>query len=414
MPTPAPPPVTPPAPAPKPTYPADVLGITGSRAVWKLQYGRPGDSQIIEKDPTQLLTFTDDPWFTVSGDGWASMRARVDAVTTTGSSYPRTELRELTSGWDTSRGTHRLDYDIRVPLLPPVKPELVGGQIHDDKKDLMEILFRRAASGGVEVTWRIDGSSSGQKVVPFPAEGARCRLEVVDGKLSFYVGDFGTPVFSTTSWPQSSKAYFKVGAYVQSNTTRDLVPAAGQADFRDVVLTHSDTSPSPTPAARPVVMIIRHGEKPGDKNDHTLSAAGQERARALAGIFVTPKAGLYRPDYIFASKGASSAMRMVQTAQPTADALGLTLDTRYDSETAVSATAELLASRTGVTLAVLEHSALPAVAKALGRVTPSVPSTWPDDRFDVVWVFVGDGKGGWTFTQVPELVRPGDKSTPIK
>ncbi len=35
------------------------------------------------------------------------------------------------------------------------------------------------------------------------------------------------------------------------------------------------------------------------------------------------------------------------------------------------------------------------------------PQTWPDDRFDIVWVFER-ADGGWSFTQVPQLLLAGD------
>jgi hypothetical protein len=35
---------------------------------------------------------------------------------------------------------------------------------------------------------------------------------------------------------------------------------------------------------------------------------------------------------------------------------------------------------------------------------------WPDDRFDVVWVFTATDTG-WRFDQVPELLLPGDANS---
>jgi hypothetical protein len=42
-----------------------------------------------------------------------------------------------------------------------------------------------------------------------------------------------------------------------------------------------------------------------------------------------------------------------------------------------------------------------------------VPATWPGERFDMVYVFTADGPGSYAFSQVPQLVLPGDDSAPI-
>jgi hypothetical protein len=45
-------------------------------------------------------------------------------------------------------------------------------------------------------------------------------------------------------------------------------------------------------------------------------------------------------------------------------------------------------------------------------VDPLPPDYWPPDRFDVIWTFTHDG-GRWRFTQVPQLLLPGDLPYPI-
>jgi len=46
--------------------------------------------------------------------------------------------------------------------------------------------------------------------------------------------------------------------------------------------------------------------------------------------------------------------------------------------------------------------ALPGI---LTRDTPTPPSNWPDNRFDVIWTLTKTADG-WHFTQLPELVLP--------
>ena len=42
-------------------------------------------------------------------------------------------------------------------------------------------------------------------------------------------------------------------------------------------------------------------------------------------------------------------------------------------------------------------------------MTPTPPSEWPDDRFDVVWTFTKTADG-WHFAQLPELLLPQDRT----
>jgi len=55
---------------------------------------------------------------------------------------------------------------------------------------------------------------------------------------------------------------------------------------------------------------------------------------------------------------------------------------------------------------------IPAIAEAFPGVTPTLPSGWPDDRFDVVWTFTRTADG-WHFAQLPELLPPDDRSDVI-
>lgn len=182
-------------------------------------------------------------------------------------------------------------------------------------------------------------------------------------------------------------------------------------------------------SAADVVMLIRHGEKPPDsgkpygitadgvKDDSSLTTRGWSRAGSLVGLFApaggTPiRSGLRTPDAIFATTSTSSGHhRMLQTVTPLAAKLGKTVNTSY-AKGDTAGVAAAVAKRSGTTLVSWEHSEIPDIAAHLGAVSPTPPSTWPDERFDVVWVFARSGSG-WSFTQVPQLLLSGDKSDPI-
>jgi hypothetical protein len=43
-----------------------------------------------------------------------------------------------------------------------------------------------------------------------------------------------------------------------------------------------------------------------------------------------------------------------------------------------------------------------------------VPQIWPDQRYDLVWVFTSSGQGGgMEFREVPQMLLAGDQPTPI-
>ena len=66
-------------------------------------------------------------------------------------------------------------------------------------------------------------------------------------------------------------------------------------------------------------------------------------------------------------------------------------------------------ARSGVTLICWQHGEIPAVAEAFPAVSPPPPSTWPDDRFDVVWTLTSTDNG-WQFAQLPEHALPQDQA----
>ena len=177
-----------------------------------------------------------------------------------------------------------------------------------------------------------------------------------------------------------------------------------------------------------VVMLIRHGEKPddtspgvdadGNEDDSSLTDVGWDRARRLADLFDPGQGplrpGLARPTAIYAA-GANDdgeGQRTRETVAPLADRLGITVDTSFgkgDEEKLV----EHVIAHPGPTLICWQHGELPAIADAFPSVTPTPPTDWPDDRFDVVWTFTKTADG-WRFAQLPELVLAQDEDTIIE
>jgi hypothetical protein len=183
------------------------------------------------------------------------------------------------------------------------------------------------------------------------------------------------------------------------------------------------------PAIGTVIMVIRHGEKPDDEgslpgvsvsgveDESSLTQVGWNRANGLVNVFDPAqgpiRAGLARPATIFAAgaNGDGEGKRTRETIGPLAHNLGIQMDITYgkgDEESLIAAAT----SRPGPILICWQHGEIPAIAHALGSVTPAPPEEWPDERFDVVWTFTKTASG-WSFAQVPEMVLPGDQTSTI-
>jgi hypothetical protein len=177
------------------------------------------------------------------------------------------------------------------------------------------------------------------------------------------------------------------------------------------------------PAAK--IMLMRHAEKPSDngepglmpngvENPRALTLTGWKRANALVGLFnpadgALPRPPLAKPASLFAS--GSESLRPKQTIAPLAAALNLSIRTFLKGQEP-----ELVAAVKAADDPVLiswRHEAIPEIAALIQGSADGVPQRWPGHVYGLVWVFDLQASGAWTFTQVPELVMPGDTEAPI-
>jgi broad specificity phosphatase PhoE len=175
------------------------------------------------------------------------------------------------------------------------------------------------------------------------------------------------------------------------------------------------------------IMIVRHAEKPGgdmkgvtpdgDVNAEDLTVRGWQRAGALVGLFLPPgghfsSPHLATPQTLYASGvGAhSNSLRPQHTVQPLADRLKKQIDTSFlKGEEAALVSA--ISTAGGVVLVAWEHEHIPQIAAGILGRSGSFPAKWPDDRFDLVWVFDRPGGAGqWSFMQIPQLLLVGDET----
>ncbi len=112
--------------------------------MWKLTYpfSSRGDKKPLEKRSDDLEF--DDVYFVEDGDYYVMTVFADGAVTTKGSKYPRLEFRELNAdgslaSWDFKNEEHVLIFEGSILEVPEPKPQVVFGQVHDDKDDLFFI-----------------------------------------------------------------------------------------------------------------------------------------------------------------------------------------------------------------------------------------------------------------------------------
>jgi hypothetical protein len=164
-------------------------------------------------------------------------------------------------------------------------------------------------------------------------------------------------------------------------------------------------------AAPAQVVVIRHGEKPATGPD--LDAQGYARAQALVGFFehnpVVTRFGPIVAIYAMDPKDQNGSQRPIETVTPTAQALGLSIDTDYLRKQIPQMVQDILGNHAydGKTVVICwEHHVIPAIVDAFGWT--SAPQTWSGSVFDQAWVLSFTGDKATDFAVVPENVLPGD------
>lgn len=226
--------------------PADVIDMTN----WKLQAADsvPGESNagLLEILQPYLAERVISAVFEVTpGCEAVVFSAGVDGATTSGSDYPRSELREMVdagsaeASWSSASGVHTLVVTEAFTHLPNDKPHLVGAQIHDSEDDVsvfrLEDTKLYVTDGDNAHATLVDDSY--QLGTPFEA-----KYVVESGEVrAFYNG-----VLKATMKKSFSGAYFKVGAYTQANCENSSpcdFDNYGQVAVLDLGVSHLGSSP---------------------------------------------------------------------------------------------------------------------------------------------------------------------------
>ena len=205
------------------TLPSGVLDLTNWKLTLPVNTSHAGaPDEIVQPE---LNGFLDALYFHVNGArNGVVFKAHCGGYTTSGSGYPRSELREMIhngvdrASWSTTSGTHTMEITQAITHLPDVKPHVVAGQIHDAADDV--------------IVFRLEGTKL------FIAENGKTGPVLT---TNYHLGDIFTVKFVARNGGvecyyngqyiykysvSTSGCYFKAGCYTQSNTSKGDAPSA--------------------------------------------------------------------------------------------------------------------------------------------------------------------------------------------
>jgi broad specificity phosphatase PhoE len=193
-------------------------------------------------------------------------------------------------------------------------------------------------------------------------------------------------------------------------------------------------NPNKKPARRATkIMLIRHAEKPakdsapygvtaeGERSKESLEVRGWQRAGALANLLAPNNshfqhASLAKPQFLFASKPLrrKGSKRPLETLTPLAQKLAVRINSNFQRSEFESMLEEVVACK-GVVLICWQREYIPDIAAHILGNKNIAPKVWPEDCFDMIWVFdLARSLSRYTFKQVPQKLLGGDLTTPIK
>ncbi|HET9645340.1 MAG TPA: phosphoglycerate mutase family protein [Burkholderiaceae bacterium] len=178
------------------------------------------------------------------------------------------------------------------------------------------------------------------------------------------------------------------------------------------------------------VVLLRHAEKPDDvshgvdeqgrRDEHSLTVRGWQRAGALVRWLAPSDAQspFGRPAAVWAAPatGPHPSHRPELTVTPLARYLNLSVNSAMSVGDHDAAASAVLADALPAVVS-WRHDDLPELARTfasrMGADPNAIPSDWPEERFDLAWVFERNERGIWSFRQVPQCLLEGDRTSAL-
>lgn len=218
---------------------------------WKLTLP---DADASEISPEQLASGSTNVFFSTGPDGAMMFSCPVTGGTTSGSSYPRCELRELLDqahenvNWK-AQGGHVLEANCRVTRMPSTGKVIIG-QIHSYSGKGRPLVKLQFHSGTIEALVKKSPNSDSDTRVTFDSvdlgSAINYRIELRDGRLAMRVNSVERSIdvlASDPAWADQT-LYFKAGNYCQDNS--GSTNEASVVAFYGLQVTH-DSAPGGSP-----------------------------------------------------------------------------------------------------------------------------------------------------------------------
>ena len=247
-------------------------GSNFNLANWKITL--PVDSNgtnignAIEKTAAELVAgYTNAVYFYTAPDGAMVFWCPISGATTSGSTYPRSELRELLNpandniNWNSAVGIHTLDGVCKVTQVPSTGKVIIG-QIHGFSGNAYPMIKMQFESSSIRCLCKSDPAGDGTDdiILTFPNPG-------VNKLISYRIQTFGTNLNVTVNnttlvgnislWG-GAICYFKAGNYCQDNVGTN--GEGSSVSFYSLNVNHvTNSSPAPVIGTQPLTQTVPLG-----------------------------------------------------------------------------------------------------------------------------------------------------------
>lgn len=302
---------------------------------WYLGLPDSGASSI---SPALLTSgYTHPTWFYTDTDGAMTMWCPANGGTTSGSGFPRSELREMidptttTVNW-TAYGTHVLDAQCKIRQVPSTG-RVVIGQIHAYLGSAHELIVLKLINGSIEAQVRNGPESSSKTYLDMGPVALNqlitYQIKLVDGLLTLTLNGVTRTVdlFELDPAWGSQTFYFKAGSYCQDNsgpaTEGSLVSFyylrathGMPMDAPAIVVQPANLNTNAGPGATASFRVIATGTPPLFFQWHKdgTPLAGRTSALLTLGNVATNDAGGYHAVVVNAYGAATSAVATLTVA----------------------------------------------------------------------------------------------------
>lgn len=251
-----------------------------------------------------LLAWDYSPYF-YAKEGEVYFRAHCAGATTSGSKYPRSELRQRVAGGDnywSMNDYQHLSVDLRITHTPVIKPEVSVVQIHGPVNEPLRVQFH--LDKGLYIVW----NEVNKEYIPDLAYGLGDRLRV---DITVNKGDIAlrlenlmnAKVFTKTWAANDATGYFKVGVYTQSSIFLDefkpeyiqgeALDAYGEVAISRLDLAETYTGEPKAPIVQPLTLAALNAFFDTEGDELTLSN-GSLTFDAMNSRYVSPKGNGWR------------------------------------------------------------------------------------------------------------------------